>query len=128
MTAAGRALGTAAMAALLVVAGCGDDGPTEVEGLDTVEGAPEVVVEGVDFAFEPSTLELRAGEPVNVRYEVTEGGHNLVVLDAGFQLPIIDEGEVTTGALTIDEPGTYDLVCTVPGHIDEGMVGTVQVT
>lgn len=128
MTAPGRALVATTLAALLAVAGCGDDGPTEVEGLDTVEGAPEVVVEGVDFAFEPAAIELRAGEPVNIRYEVTEGGHNLVVIGAGFQLPIIDEGEVTVGALTIDEPGTYDLVCTVPGHIDEGMVGTVQVT
>jgi plastocyanin len=108
--------------------GCGDDGPTEVEGLDTVDGAPEVRVEGIDFAFEPDALELTASEPANIVFEVTDGGHNLVVPDANFQLPIIDEGEVTRGALRIDEPGTYDMVCTVPGHIDEGMVATIEVS
>jgi plastocyanin len=112
----------------IVLAGCGDDGPTEVEGPGTVEGAPEVGVEAVDFAFEPDVLQLRAGEAVTIVLEVTDGGHNLVVPDAGFQLPIIDEGEVTRGALTIDEPGTYDMVCTVPGHVDEGMVATIEVS
>jgi len=114
----------------LTLAGCGDDGGGEVEGLPTVEGAPEVVVVGSDFAFEPDVLHLRAGEPVNIVFEVAEGGHDLVVVipdEEAFRLPIIDEGSTTRGGLTIDEPGTYDLLCLVPGHIDEGMVGTVEV-
>jgi plastocyanin len=115
--------------AVLFAAGCGDDEPTVVEGLPTVDGAPELVVVGTDFAFEPAALHLDAGEPVNVVFEASEGGHNFVVAtDDPFALPIVDEGETTTGALTIDEPGTYELVCTVPGHAEEGMVGTVEVS
>ncbi len=123
---------------LLVAAagGCGDDdgggadggSGAEVEGLPTVDGAPEAVVVGTDFSFEPAVLHLVAGQPVNIVFESAQGGHNLVVLPDLFQLPIIDEGESTRGALTIDDAGTYELVCTVPGHIDEGMVGTVEVT
>jgi plastocyanin len=116
------------LAPLVLPAGCGDDDAAEVEGLPTVDGAPEIVVVGTDFAFEPAAISLTAGEPVNVVFEVSQGGHDLVVPDAGFVLPIIDEGEVTRGALTIDEPGTYQMVCLVPGHIDEGMVGTVEVS
>lgn len=112
--------------ALLVLAACGD-ATEEVEGLPTVEGAPEIVVVGTDFRFEPDVLHLRAGEPANVVLEVSQGGHNLVVPDAGFVLPIVDEGEVTRGALRIEEPGTYEMLCTVPGHAEEGMVGTVEV-
>jgi plastocyanin len=111
------------------LAGCGDD-DNVVEGLPTVEGAPEVVVVGSDFAFEPPVLHLRAGEPVNIVFEVSEGGHDLVVAlpdDETFRLPIIDEGRSTSGGLTIDEPGSYQLFCSVPGHAQEGMVGTVEV-
>ena len=117
-----------ALVAVLAIAGCGDDSPAEVEGLPTVESAPELVVVATDFAFEPEVLHLVAGEPVNVVLESSQGGHNLAVPDADFQLPIVDEGEVTRGALTIDEPGTYELGCTVPGHASEGMVGTVEVS
>ena len=113
---------------LAATAGCGDDSPAEVDGLPTVDGAPELVVVATDFAFEPEVLHLVAGEPVNVVLESSEGGHNLVVPDADYQLPIVDEGEVTRGALSIDEAGTYDLLCSVPGHADEGMVGTVEVS
>ena len=125
-----------AVIAALLPAACGDeDEPAEeesdaneVDGLPIVEGAPEVVVVGIDFAFEPAVLNLRAGEAVNVVFQVSEGGHNLVVEGpARFALPIIDEGEVTRGALTISEPGTYEMLCLVPGHVDEGMVGQVEV-
>lgn len=123
-----RAAGVLFALPLLATGACGDDDVAEVEGLPTVDGAPEVVVVGTDFAFEPNVLNLRAGEPVNVVFEVSEGGHDLVVQSPeGFALPIIDEGSVTRGALTIDEPGTYEMLCLVPGHIDEGMVGSVEV-
>ena len=114
---------------LVAAAGCGDDDTAaEVDGLPTVEGAPELVVVATDFAFEPEVLHLVAGEPVNVVLESSQGGHNLAVSTVDFRLPIVDEGEVTRGALTIDEPGTYEVVCTVPGHASEGMVGTVEVS
>src|SRR5688500_6379976 len=103
---------------LLLLSACGDDGGTEeVDGAPTIDGAPDLVVVGSDFAFEPSVLHLRAGEPVNVVFEVSQGGHDLVVqTPEPFVLPIIDEGQVTRGGLQIDEPGTYEMICLVPGH------------
>lgn len=117
----------AAVAVILAATACGGGGPTEVEGLPTVDGADEQLVVGTDFAFEPAVLQLVAGEPVNLAFEVTDGGHNLVIADAEFVLPIIDDGERTSGGLVIEEPGSYQFVCTVPGHLSEGMVGTVEV-
>lgn len=117
----------AVVLAALLLAACGDDEAAEVDGLPTVAGAPEVVVIGTDFAFEPAVLHLVAGEATNVVLESSEGGHNLAVPDAGFRLPIVDEGEVTRGALTVAAPGTYEFLCTVPGHAAQGMVGTVEV-
>jgi len=109
------------------VVGCGDDDGNEVEGLPSVDGATETRVEAIDFAFVPAELRLQAGEPVNIVLESTQGGHNLAVDAVGFRLPIVDEGETTRGALTIDEPGTYEFICSVPGHLEAGMRGTIVV-
>jgi plastocyanin len=108
-------------------AGCGDDGGSiEVVGT-TLADAAEVEIEAFDFGYEPSTLELTAGEPVNLTMVVTGGGHNLRIEGVGFQLPIVDAPDGAVGTLQIDEPGEYRLLCTVPGHEAAGMVGTVVV-
>ncbi len=40
----------------------------------------------------------------------------------------VSGGETTTARLRIDEPGKYTFFCTVPGHRDGGMEGTITVT
>lgn len=122
-----RCVAVLQVAGAVVLAACGESGPTDVEGLPAIHGATALATVGTDFRFEPSTIDLEAGQPVNLTLEVTDGGHNLVIPDIGFVLPIIDEGERTSGGLVIDEPGSYEFVCTVPGHIAEGMVGTITV-
>jgi nitrite reductase (NO-forming) len=116
-----------AVVILVPLGACGDDGTHEVEGLAVVEGAPELRVDATDFAFSPAEISVRAGEPVNIVLVSTAGGHNLSATDIGFRLPIVDEGETTRGALAIAEPGTYEFVCTVPGHLEQGMRGTIVV-
>lgn len=119
----------AALVLLLVAAsacGGGDDGPAVVG--TTVAGARELTVVATDFAFEPSTIELTAGEPVNLTLDVQDGGHDIAVDDVGFRLPILDATASEVGTLVITEPGTYQFVCNVPGHAGQGMVGTITVT
>jgi len=36
-------------------------------------------------------------------------------------------GETATARLRIDEPGKYTYFCTIPGHRDGGMEGTITV-
>lgn len=111
----------------LLVAACGDDdSPPRVIGT-TVAGAEELTVVATDFAYEPSTIELTAGEPVNLTLDVQEGGHDLVVADAGFRIPILDEPDRAVATLVIEAAGTYAFQCNVPGHAAQGMVGTITV-
>ena len=93
---------------------------------EPVEGAPEVEVSAVDIDFEPATLELTAGEPVNVK--ITNEGetlHDFTLEEADVHVNL-EPGETKTTSLTVDEPGTYEAKCTVPGHAEGGM--TIDVT
>ena len=40
---------------------------------------------------------------------------------------VAEPGETVTAGITVDTPGTYEFLCTVPGHADAGMRDTVTV-
>jgi Cu+-exporting ATPase len=91
-------------------------------------GATHVTVIARDARFEPAHLTLQQGrtvvlsfrndDPIFHDWEV-EG---LANVDAGAR-----PGQTQRIRFRIDEPGTYRIVCTVPGHADAGMAGTLQV-
>ena len=116
----------AILTALAAPACSGGSSEPEVIGT-TIADAEAVTVVATDFAFEPSTLELTAGEPVNLTLDVQDGGHDLAVPDAGFRIPILDEPDSAVATLVLDEPGTYTFTCNVPGHAAQGMTGTITV-
>jgi GT2 family glycosyltransferase len=80
-------------------------------------------------AAAPERIEAEAGETVEITF-ANEGSlsHNLTIkgLDAGTDT--IQAGNTTTISFTPEEPGTYDIVCTVPGHSQAGMTGDLVVT
>lgn len=95
---------------------------------EVVDGAREVEVEAGDLWFEPDTIEITVGEPVNLRLINTgEAFHDLTVPAADFVLGA-DPGEEAVGAIEFDEPGRYGFSCSVPGHEQGGMQGTIVVT
>lgn len=101
-----------------------------VEGGDAEEpvpGAAEVTVTATEMAFERATLQVAAGEPVNIT--LTNAGevfHDLTVPELGFMLDA-EPGQRVTGSLTVERPGAYEYLCSVPGHASAGMRGTLQV-
>ena len=94
---------------------------------EPVDGAPQVTVTAIDIDFEPETLELQAGEPVNVTV-VNEGDalHDFTLEEAGLHINVEPGQSLTTG-VTLEEPGNYRAVCTVPGHEEAGMVVDIAV-
>ncbi len=80
----------------------------------------------VDIAFEPTELTIAANTDVTIT--ATNSGalpHTFTITD------VADTGEVASGSsatVTVNlEPGEYEFICTVPGHADAGMVGTLIV-
>jgi uncharacterized cupredoxin-like copper-binding protein len=85
------------------------------------------------FRFEPSRLLVQAGVPTRIELE-NDGAveHSLVVKtpDGGRDWIHVHAMPGATEAMTyrLDEPGTYPVRCTVPGHTEGGMVGEMVVS
>ena len=109
-------------------------------------GAPTTLnVDLADFSFKPNAFTVPTGKEITVN--VTNKGanvHEFVIMKAGTQVTVPfdddDEGniyweidEVAAGTSKSDKftapaPGTYQVVCGTPSHIEMGMVGTLTVT
>lgn len=91
-------------------------------------GAPqEIEMDASEFKFDPATITVKAGQPVRVT--VTNTGtleHTFTITDLGVDEPT-PIGQTVTFEFTPTESGTFELVCTVPGHKEAGMVGSVVV-
>jgi len=108
----------------------------------TVGALADIVL--AEFAFTPDTVEASAGAELTAN--VTNEGsfpHSWTVLTAGTTVTTADEvtddvivagtdnlaaGESATLTFTVREAGSYQIVCRIPGHIEAGMVGTLDVT
>jgi plastocyanin len=137
------------MAVLLTVgalgfaAGCGDDDDDddggaaattteETTAADTGGGGSQSV-SLIDYGFEPADATAASGDTL----ELTNDGelpHNYTIVEGdptggGPEVAASDDIEPGgNGSLTVDaEPGDYGVLCTIPGHAEQGMTGTITV-
>lgn len=136
----------ALVSAALVACGDDDEGTTTTEtATEETSGAAAGGEEGGGEAG-GSTVELEAGPETGLAYTATEASaeagkatidfvnaqsiaHDVAIEDAGGEqigkTEVITEGEDST---TVElEPGEYTFYCTVPGHREAGMEGTLTV-
>jgi len=114
----------------------------------------EITIVASDFAYTPSTLEVREGQPVNLRLQndgslehdlslaglpiaegsvaaTPESGHDMSHLHTDGALSVHLSAQPRQTAIvsfTPTEPGSYRFICTIPGHQEAGMIGTLMVT
>ncbi len=91
-----------------------------------------IVVVASEFAFEPSTIELRAGVPTRIELDNRGAAveHSLLVHapNGGDWIHLHAAANGTdAGTFQIDTPGSYDVLCTIPGHTEAGMVGKLVI-
>lgn len=107
--------------------GWGQSSQTSGVSSEVLPDAPTVQMTADDLFFQPASVEITAGEPVTII--VTNEGrvfHDLTIPQRDITIAV-DPGQTVRAGLQIDEPGEYDFLCTVPGHADAGMRGTVLV-
>lgn len=113
--------------------------------------ATDITVEMIDFAYNPSSITVPAGEPVTVTIKNTGNiEHDFVVEKINATTKVMEDsgsdahhahgeeqnydlhasanaGETTVFEMTVVEPGTYEVFCSVEGHKEAGMIGELIV-
>jgi len=112
-----------------------------------------LAVAAKEFAFAPATLTVQAGQPVTLSLQNTGAvDHDWSVQEIEISGEAKSSGDVPAGHMmggtgdepklhvavgtggkgtltfTPSKPGTYTFYCTVAGHKEAGMVGTLTVT
>jgi uncharacterized cupredoxin-like copper-binding protein len=104
----------------------------------------EIDLTVTDFQFSPNTFTVPAGKEITLN--TSNSGavlHNLIIMNLGKtagaefgdeDLPIIywklemPPGDNSSATFTAPkEPGDYEIVCSIPGHIQAGMHGNMRV-
>jgi uncharacterized cupredoxin-like copper-binding protein len=122
---------TAGLAATCALAGCGGDDESAREQAAKVPAGHTVEVTATEYRFEPSAVEV-AGGAQTVRFKLDNAGavaHDLRVRRGADDLggtPIFAPGR-SAGARMKLTPGSYEIFCSVPGHEEQGMRGTLIV-
>ena len=101
--------------------------PAASPAASPVAGGDTVTVHTVDLGFEPKEFTIPANTDVTVTVE-NKGvlQHDFVIDDLEVKADLIDGGDSTTVTINADA-GTYEFYCSVPGHKQAGMVGTLTV-
>jgi len=97
-------------------------------------GPGGLVLEMGDLYFKPNTLTAKPGQTLQITLD-NRGSleHNFILYDADGQTVLFEKDAIQPGQkvnISLKAPekaGTYQYVCTVPGHKEGGMVGTLTV-
>lgn len=110
----------------------GEDGAAEADNGGDAEAAPsgdgtDHQVETTDNAFSTNSIVVKPGDTITV----TNNGfaqHDLVSEQLGIGTELLNNGDTVTITIPADaKPGDYEYICTVVGHKESGMIGTVTV-
>jgi plastocyanin len=102
--------------------------PTQSPATGSAVEAQKITVTGTEFAFSPSEITLKKGQPAEITFK-NNGTypHNLTVVGLSVKTKTIQPGEQDVVTFTPDKTGQFSFLCTVPGHADKGMKGTLTV-
>ena len=90
-------------------------------------GVKEFTVESRGMVFTPNEIRVNAGDTVRITYKNTLGSHDFTLDEFNVKTPLINAGDDATVEFVADKPGTYEFYCSVPGHREAGMIGSLVV-
>ena len=89
----------------------------------TTPKTKNVTLVAEDIVWNTSLIEAQVGQEIQITLR-NEGvlDHNFEVADLDINV-LLSPGESQTLSFVISEAGTFDYICSVPGHEEAGMAG-----
>lgn len=127
-----------AASVVLILAACGASTSGGYSGTPTPKGGAasggsgggsSISVSEKEFSITPSDVTAAPGP---ITFHITNTGsvaHDITVNVNGaiHASPLVQPGKTETWSVTINTPGKYDMYCSVPGHKEAGMNGSLTV-
>lgn len=85
-------------------------------------------VEGENFSFAPSQIEVKEGDTVRITFKNVGGFHDFVIDEFDVATSQFGAGNEETVEFVADKTGSFEFYCSVGNHREQGMVGTLTVT
>lgn len=123
-----RRVVAASIAVAALASGCGSDSGSDSGADSSTDERSDTTIEitGRSFRFEPDEIRVHAGQPATLRLTALGDHHDLVIDAFDFHVAA-DQGERSEATLSAPTEGRYPFYCSVPGHRDAGMEGTLVV-
>jgi uncharacterized cupredoxin-like copper-binding protein len=100
----------------------------KVQAAANISNSQQISVTGTEFSFDPSVITVKKGVPVEITFKNNgKYPHNLTIGDLSVATKTIQPGQQDTVTFTPAITGQFSFLCTVPGHADKGMTGTLNV-
>lgn len=101
---------------------------TNTSGTANESEIREIVVEGGNYYFENSTINVEQGETVRIVLENVGGLHDLRIPSQEVGTDQINGGQTDSFTVSFDETGSYEFICSVGNHAARGMIGNIEVS
>lgn len=117
------------IAACLLFAGCNsaekETGTASLQtSSDNLVYLAEVNVSGTDYGFTPKKILGHVGEKMLINFKNdSDHMHNFVIPDLNITTEVLKPGETEALEITPEAAGTYQIICSIAGHKEQGMFG-----
>lgn len=80
-----------------------------------------------NFYFVPNKISVNKGDKVTFVLTNAGGMHNLVIDELGVKIPMTQTAQTESATFTATKSGSFVYYCSVPGHRQKGMWGSLTV-
>ncbi len=110
--------------------------PSEIATTPAPSGSPaaqtgvakKFTIQAKEFSLTPSTISVNQGDSVTITFKNSGTiSHNLTIPDLNMATNTIAPGQTDTLSFTASQTGTFVFYCSVDGHRDMGMQGTLEI-
>ncbi len=88
-----------------------------------------ILVLGAEFEFQPSTISVKKGQLVKITFvNVGQAEHDFVINELNIKTKLLKPQESETIEFIADKTGEFSFYCSVEGHKEQGMKGTIIIS